>query len=225
MKKVWLLMADHFDALKPRERVAVFMALAAVLVGVFFFFAFNPAYARYQQARSYVQLSEQGLAAVSAEELALLQQASLDPDAEIRQTTSSLVNENARLRASLVSAQAHLASPAKMTEMLRDLIAGQKGLELVSLRSVPAEDVLASVDAGEKLPVLNAPKSQSLFRHGIELTVRGDYQTLAAYVRKVENLPWKIRLGQMNLKSGVYPQAMLSLNLYTLSLERAWLSF
>jgi MSHA biogenesis protein MshJ len=64
-----------------------------------------------------------------------------------------------------------------------------------------------------------------LFRHGITISVRGDYQTLAAYLRKVESLPWKINLADMSLKAGAYPQSTMTLTLYTLSLERTWLSF
>ena len=185
MKKSWLFLADRFDALKPRERLAVFLALAAVLVGLFFFLVFNPGYARYQQAQTSLRQSGQEMAVVHASELALLQGASLDPDAEARALIGQLDGENARLRSSLANAQAQLASPAQMTGMLRDLIAAQKDLELVSLRSAPAENLLAPMSGADKTLPGRVAGGSGLYRHGIELSVRGDYQTLASYLRKV----------------------------------------
>ena len=221
MKKAWLFLADHFDALKPRERLAIFLALTAMLVGLFFVLAFNPGYARYQKARASLQQSEQELLAMRAAELGLMQGASVDPDADAKRQISRLSEENGALRSSLASTQARLASPEKMTGMLHDLIAAQKELELVSLRSMPPEDLLKAA-SGDKPAAVAA---QSVYRHGIELSVRGDYQALANYLHKIESLPWKIHLAEMNLKVDKHPQAIMTLTLYTLSLERAWLSF
>ncbi|MBS1208982.1 MAG: hypothetical protein H6R19_1380 [Proteobacteria bacterium] len=227
MKKAWLFLADRFDALRPRERLVLFLALAAAAVGLFFILVLNPAYARYQRAHTSLQQSAQELTAVQAAELALVQSASHDPDTEARSQIATLTTENAAMQRSLSTEQAKLASPEKMTEMLNDLIRAQKGLELVSVHTEPAEDLLAKTTPADKTPSATAPPAgaQSLFRHGITISVRGDYQTLAAYLRKVESLPWKINLADMSLKAGAYPQSTMTLTLYTLSLERTWLSF
>ena len=225
MKKAWLFLADRFDALKPRERLAIFLALAAALVGLFFVLALNPAYARIQQAQRSLEQSEQALAAARAGELALLQRASLDPDAETRRLIAQVSEENDALRGKLASTQAQLASPGKMTEMLRDLIAAQQGVELVSMHTAVPEDLLSRAMATDKSPAARPATTSSLYRHAIELSVRGDYQALAGYLRRVESLPWKIELADMSLKAGQYPQATMTLTLYTLSLERTWLSF
>jgi len=231
MKKSWLFLADRFDAFKPRERVALFVALVAVAVGLFFVLVLNPAYARYQRAHNSLTQSAQAQAAIAAEELALVQGAGLDPDAEARRQIARITAENTAMQRNLASVQARLASPDKMTEMLRDLISAQRGLELVSVHTEPAEDLLAKATQADKSPpaVQSQPaqsaSGQSLYRHGITIRVRGDYQTLASYLRQVESLPWKINLADMSLKTVQYPQANMTLTLYTLSLERTWLSF
>jgi MSHA biogenesis protein MshJ len=249
MKKAWIFLADRFDALQPRERMAVFAVLAALLVGLFFFLVLNPGYVRTQLARNSLKQSEQMLEAARASELALLQSASLDPDAEARRLIAKISDSNDMLRNKLANTQAQLASPEKMTEVLRDFIAAQKGVELVSMRTEPAEDLLARIAEeqakaqaqtqaqalldGTKAvtpiapvtPRAPAATKNSLYRHGIEVSVRGDYQALAGYLRRVETLPWKVQLTDMSLKTSVYPQATMKLTLYTLSLERAWLSF
>lgn len=225
MKKAWLFLADRFDALKPRERLAVFLALAAVMVGLFFLLALNPAYARIQQAQRSLEQSEQALAAARAGELTLLQSASLDPDADARRLIAQTSEENEALRSKLASTQAQLASPEKMTVMLRDLIAAQQGVELLSLRTAAPEDLLSRALETDKSQAARPAAASSLYRHAIELNVRGDYQALAGYLRRVESLPWKIELADMTLKTGAYPLSTMTLTLYTLSLERTWLSF
>lgn len=131
------------------------------------------------------------------------------------------------MRKDLASAQVRLVPPDKMAEILQGLIDSQKGLELVSLRSGKVEDLLQTgekpkPEAEASVPVAN---EQSIYRHGLELTVRGDYAALAAYVRRVENQPGKIYPSDLSLKVERYPVSTLTLTLYTLSLERAWLGF
>lgn len=220
MKKAWLFLADRFDALNPRERLSVFLGLAAVLFGVFYLLAMNPLLLRQQAARSQFTQSEATLSALAQQEITLMTAVSRDPDAEAIKLLQDIRSGNTDLRQQLTSAQAQLASPEKMTSVLRDLIATQKGLELVSMRARKAEDLLAGQASG---PAANSLRS--VFRHGIEITVRGDYATLAAYVRQIENLPWKIYRDGLTLKSDVYPVSTMTLTLYTLSMERAWLSF
>jgi len=112
-------------------------------------------------------------------------------------------------------------TPEKMTSVLRDLIAAQKGLELVSIQSGKIEDLLAPPAAGSS----PAERGQSIFRHGIEVSVRGDYAALAAYMKLLESLPWKVHLADMVLTTEQYPRSTMKFTLYTLSLERAWLGF
>lgn len=220
MKKLWLVLGDRFDALKPRERLVVFLGLTALLVAIFYWASFGPLLQRNTAASLQIQQSETTLTALRQQEIALFVANSRDPDAEAIKLLQDMQADNAKLRLQLTSAQAQLASPEKMTGVLRDLIASQKGLELVSMRAQAASDLLAGQ--------ASAPASRalrSIFKHGIEITVRGDYASLAAYVRQVENLPWKIYRDGMVLKSETYPVSTLTLTLYTLSMERAWLSF
>jgi MSHA biogenesis protein MshJ len=104
-----------------------------------------------------------------------------------------------------------------MTAILRDLLAGQQGLELVSLRSTQAEDLMQGKASGTA--------GIGIYRHGIEISVRGSYADLTRYMRQIEALPWKVLPGRLIIKTETYPQSTMTLTLYTLSLERAWLSF
>ena len=62
-----------------------------------------------------------------------------------------------------------------------------------------------------------------MYRHGVELTVEGSYADLLAYVRAIEAMPQRVLWAGMQLKVEQHPKVLLSLRLYTLSLDRSWL--
>lgn len=218
MKKYWLKLADRFDARSPRERFTVFIGLTALILALAYVLAFAPALDRQQKAQRSIEESARLQAQLAEQEVALITASARDPDAEAMATIKHLNEEVARRRTELTSSQSQLATPEKMTSVLRDLIASQKGLELVSLRSGKSEDIFN--------PNASAPAAMAgIFRHGIEISVRGSYADLAAYVKQVEALPWKIRPESLVIKTETWPVSTMTLTLYTLSLERAWLSF
>ena len=221
MKKLWIVLSDRFDARTPRERLLVFLGLVAGVALLFFLVFFQPALGRYQGSVAAVRQSETAINALNTQELVLIQAMAADPDADTRRLSTQLGQENDQLRAELSAAQAQLATPEKMTAVLRDLIAGQKNLELVAIRSGKIEDLLAPQAAGSA----PAERGQSIFRHGIEVSVRGDYAGLMAYMKVLEGLPWKAHLADLSLTADEYPRATMNFTLYTLSLERAWLGF
>jgi MSHA biogenesis protein MshJ len=215
MKKLWIKLADRFDALPPRERFAVFLGLTALLLGVAYRFGFEPLLVRQQEASRSLEASRKSLALLAEQEVLLIGAASHDPDAAARNQLQQIAEENTRLRETL--GKTKLATPEQMIAVLRDLIAAQKGLTLIGLRAqepTPFRPAAAAV-----------PDAPGLYRHGIEITVRGAYPDLMRYVQQIEALPWPVRPGRLDLKTETYPESTMTLTLYTLSLERAWLGF
>lgn len=219
MKKVWLYCSDRFDGLQPRERLAVFLCLVMVVAGGFYALTINPLLGRYQQAHQSLQSSAVALAAQQQQEQALMLQAARNPNQEATAELNQVSAQNAALRAELANAQGQLAAPEKMVAVLRELIGAQKGLELVNIRSMPAENILPAA-------AMSGPAAAAgIFRHGVELKVRGDYAALAAYLRQVEALPAHLTVDEVSLRSGQYPNNDMTVKLSTLSLERAWIGF
>jgi MSHA biogenesis protein MshJ len=63
-----------------------------------------------------------------------------------------------------------------------------------------------------------------LYRHGVEITVEGNYGDLMGYLSALESLPGpRLLWGGIKLKVEKHPTVQLSLTVYTLSLDRAWL--
>ena len=79
----------------------------------------------------------------------------------------------------------------------------------------------APVQAVEaKAPVKVA---DGLFKHGVEITLEGSYQELAAYLERLEQAKPKLLWSSVSLSAENHPRLVLTLTVYSLSLERAWL--
>jgi len=63
----------------------------------------------------------------------------------------------------------------------------------------------------------------AIYKHGVELTVKGPYLDLLAYLREIENLPVQMYWSRMDLTAGEYPDSTLKLVVFTLSLDPAWI--
>jgi MSHA biogenesis protein MshJ len=69
-----------------------------------------------------------------------------------------------------------------------------------------------------------APKPGSLlYRHGVEITVRGNYLDMIDYMNALESLPTQLFWGGAKLEVEDYPTSRLTLTMYTLSLDPKWL--
>ena len=62
-----------------------------------------------------------------------------------------------------------------------------------------------------------------LYRHGVEVTVRGNYLDMVEYMSALDAMPTRMFWGSAQLDVETYPIARLTLTLHTLSLDRQWM--
>jgi MSHA biogenesis protein MshJ len=62
-----------------------------------------------------------------------------------------------------------------------------------------------------------------LYRHGVEVTVRGNYLDMVNYMDALESMPTQLFWGRAQLEVEEYPSSRLTLTLYTLSLDQKWM--
>jgi len=62
-----------------------------------------------------------------------------------------------------------------------------------------------------------------LYRHGVKLVFEGDYMTTMAFLESLEQKSWRFFWQSLQYDVEKYPKARVTLTLYTLSPERAWL--
>lgn len=222
------LLGQRLDALSLRERGLIFAAgvtLAYIAWQTLFMDGLNK---RTQLAEQQLSEARQHLAALADADAA----ASANP-------LTAAAARNAALRARLGSVDAELrvaasgyVAPDKMIDMLREILAGQHGLKLVSLANLPVQS-LAQVKEPGALSAGAGPapaaeivlddKDPGPFLHPVEIVVDGNYVDVVAYLRALEALPWRIHWQQLELRSEDSGNRVRII-IGALSLSRYWMS-
>ena len=83
--------------------------------------------------------------------------------------------------------------------------------------------VLLRISAANTAAKSSASSKNLVYKHGIELTVEGNYLDLLEYQTRLEKLPWRMFFARTSVNSVDYPRVLMTITLYTLSLEEAWL--
>ncbi|MBV6409745.1 MAG: hypothetical protein GAKPKEKM_00513 [Rhodocyclaceae bacterium] len=220
-----------FDALSLRERLMV--AIAAFAATYFLVDALLLGSWQRQNAGIKATLLEQR--AESARTAAQVQEqqvrAGSHPDALARARIREIEQKIAAIDASLQSSSKQLVPPERMASLLEDLLKGNKRLQLAKLATLPAEALLArepasgAAQAAEPMQAAaEQPAGQNIFKHGVELTLRGNYFDMLDYLAQIEALPWQMYWGRLRLEARDYNRPVLTLTLYTLSLDKTWLT-
>lgn len=96
----------------------------------------------------------------------------------------------------------------------------QKNLDNAIAASAAKPAVPGQVKAA---PVPSKPR-ELLYRHGVEITLQGNYVDMVSYMAALESLPSQLFWAQAKLDAADYSKARLTLVLYTLSLDQKWIA-
>ncbi|MFZ4874290.1 type II secretion system protein GspM [Janthinobacterium sp. Mn2066] len=218
--------AASFDALSLRERSMVFMAAAAVLIFLFYFWLLTPLLASYARLGASIAQTHTMLGTVDQEIALTVTAHSVDPDQAARVRLESLLKENTNLSAGLRQMQHGLVAPERMVALLESLLRQHAQLRLVSLTTLPGDTVGAvppTPDAKASADKTTAPTGV-LHRHGVEVVVQGSYGEMVNYMQALQTMPTQVFWGRAHLDASSYPAATLSLTLYTLSMDEKWMA-
>jgi MSHA biogenesis protein MshJ len=229
MKQRWLILAARIDAMSQRERMLSFAATAAVLVFIVHTAVLAPMLRKQDMLRSQVIQQQNNIAGINEQITQKLQEAGADPDAPVRARLAAVRDESGRLSDSLRAMQKGLVAPERVAPLLESILRANGRLKMVSVRTLPVEPL--SAIGAKKEGEAAAPAAASaktakrdlLFRHGVELTVRGSYLDMVDYMTALESLPTQLFWGKAQLEVEEYPSVRLTLTLYTLSLDEKWM--
>jgi MSHA biogenesis protein MshJ len=205
--------ARRIDALVLRQRILIFVALASVVIFAAETALTGPMRAKQRRLVAEMAQGQKDLAVLNADLQRLVQGSAADPDAANKRREAMLREDLRQLQARIVEEQRRFTPPEQMRRVLEELLERNRNLSLVDLKTLPAVAV-----AGQRP---GAPGG--MYRHGIELAVRGTYGELYEYLRALEKLPNHLYWGRAELAVDAHPLLTLKLTVHTLSFDRAWL--
>ena len=235
MKRRWLQFTARVEALQPRERIMAFGAAVVVLVFLANTFVFAPLSRKEAALRSTLQQQTITLGGIAADIEGKARAYGNDPNEALRQRLGELRAETARTSEELRTMQKGLVPPERIAPLLESILRANGRLKLVSLKTLPtttlADGATPAPSTPTPAPAAGAPAAPPvvakspdlLYRHGVELTVRGSYLDMVDYMQALETLPTQLFWGKAQLDAEEYPNVRLTLTLYTLSLDPKWM--
>ena len=224
----WQTITSKFETLNKRERLMVTCAIFAAAFFIFNTLLLSPTLTRHQRISNELATDNAQIETMR-KELDLLSSAPvIDPDAQNRQRISALQSQLKLLERDLNGLKSTLISPEEMPELLRSLLKKNGALKLIALKTLPVTSLLEneSTNLVSKDAVINVAdnKNPPVFKHGVEITIEGRYLDLLEYISDLEKMPWHVLWSKVNLNAEDYPDTQLTLTVYTLSLDKNWLS-
>lgn len=211
-------LAARIDARTRRERVLLIAAAVTLVVLSWDALVRAPLEARHRVALASMSRMETELSAMRASERSLHEQIAALSASRVEQQVAALEGRIAAVNRELDARAQGLVSPNQMVEVLRALVAGDERLELVTLRNTAAEPIVTSKDAGA-----TGAAVPRVFRHRVELVLRGEYFALLDYLRRVEGLQWRFQWDALNVATLEYPIAEAVIVISTLSFAEGWI--
>lgn len=231
MKDRLARLATRIDALSLRERVLLFAAIAASAIFVVYFFGLGPMIAKQDLLRTRIVQQQNNLEGIDNEIREKVEASQVDPDAPTRARIAAARTQLDALATSLRAMQNGLVPPERMAPLVDGILRANGRLQLVSLRTLAVEPLLgaakpqaAPAGAGAGAEAQSANKQGALlYRHGVEVTVRGNYLDMIATMAALEAMPTQLFWGRAQLEAETWPASRLTLTLYTLSLDAKWM--
>lgn len=223
MNETWQKAVARFDALKPRERVMIFVAGAAVIGWLVFTIAIDNELTRHKRLSADLSRHQATLAQLQTQTAELMRSTAQDPDAAGRARIAALTVQLARFDNELRGVQQGLVPPTRMTRVLEDVLTRNSRVHLVKLKTLPVTALVDRDAKGEPVRAATQGADRLVYKHGIELTLEGGYLDLLDYLTRLEKLQWQMFWARTRIDASQYPRVQMTVTLFTLSLDEAWL--
>jgi MSHA biogenesis protein MshJ len=233
MKRYWELARNRIDGMTLRERALIFAAAGFLTISLVNSLLLDPLLQKQKILSSQVVQQQEKIKELQAAMESLLQARRDDKNSPLRMNIAQLQQQLQEMDGYLLDRSSRLVEPDRMSDLLNHVLSRNGGLQLVELKTLPVglliESQLDAMGAQPKgasaIDAQNRPASEKhIFKHGVQISVRGSYPDLLRYVTALEKMTAQMYWGEVSLKVEQYPSSVLTLTLYTLSLDEKWLT-
>jgi len=209
------------DGMSLRERALIFLAAAFLVVSLIDAVFLSPLLVRQKNLSAQVVQQQEKMKEIQAQLANLMQAKQADATSPQRERIRVLRQQIADGNAYLKDRRDKLVPPEKMAELLEQVLRKNQSLQMVALNTLPVS--LLIEPSGDAMAEQMMQSETQIYKHGVEITVRGSYADLLQYLTALEHLPTQMFWGVAKLNVVEHPTAELKLTLYTLSLDKRWL--
>lgn len=206
----------QIDARTPRERVLLFLSVAAVIVMLWFIVIHEPLQSSGQTIEKSLKQKQQSIA-FSKEEMGVLERMPKDERLlQAEEKIEELSNRLARIEQDIATSSRTFVQPKEMADMMRRLLA-TANVTLIQMNRVQPPAIQAD---GEEAEMTERP---TFFEFPLEMEIEGEFFEIADFLAQTEQLPWRIFWDSLTYEVLDFPRARAKLRVHTLGSEEYWL--
>ncbi|NOH55746.1 type 4a pilus biogenesis protein PilO [Vibrio coralliilyticus] len=214
MQQLWLQLNDKFQALSLREKWLLTLCGLVVLSVMLLVWLIEPTVKANHALSGQLSATKQTVQRLEGDILLATAKLNKDPNQNINLEYKKLLTESQQLSEQLAQIIENLISPSQMARLLEDVLAGTKGLKLVSLESMTAEPITGGAD--------NQTRT-GYYLHPVRLELTGSYFSILTYLNTLESLPVNYYWRSFSYTVETYPTARLVLEVYTLGTRQEFI--
>lgn len=207
----------YIDTLSKRDQMALAIIVIVAVTLLWFTLAYTPLSHDKQAAAQDIGQRNTVLAATQAKMQALQQSLNEDPDRDSKELLTTYLMEGKRLDQALTKTSTQIINPQEMANLLEQILKSQPELKFISLENKPATmELIESRDADTKA----ANHVGTIYRHSVVLKIEGSYHHAMLYLQKLEQFSWNFFWQEIEIETQKYPNARITLEVYTLGFRR-----
>lgn len=228
MNRYWKRFASLIDARTIRERVLILVTASVVVFMLIQSLLLGPVLTERRRLVQETRNDQAETGKMSAQVQTLNRAKTADPDVALKTKLAELGARQAQLQRQIDAQSAELVPPQKMPAVLEKILANNPRLQLIEVKTLPRVSISIEKEAvpgrEPKAAAADEKNPNEIYRHGVEVTMRGSYLDLLAYLMQIESLPVRMFWDKLSLSVTTYPAVTMRLVVYTISLDKVWLT-
>ena len=153
----------------------------------------------------------------------ILQKIRSDPSKSLNTQRNKLLEEIQSLQVKLNQLMSSLVRPNEMIGLLRSFVDEEKSIDILSIKNL--EPVALTVEKVSNSQQKEEQKTVTmrLYKHGVNVQLKGNYFDALEYLQKLENVDKKIIWEMVDYQVDAYPLASITVTIKTISDQRSWI--
>ncbi len=204
MNERWKVWSEQFSQRAAREKWLIALCGVIVIALLMQTLLLDPVLNQHTEAQKKLSSMQSANQRVQSEIIILQRELAKDPNEAINKEFAQLLEQSQQLSMQLSDVLSSLVSPSQMAEMLQSVLDSGAKLKLVSLESLPAS------------PISATDGDVQYFLHPVRIELTGTYFAIRDYLHALESLSVKYYWRSFQYQVESYPNARLTLEVYTL---------
>lgn len=214
---------EKIDARIMRERVLILLSALAFIFMVWDFAIQSSIDKKTQEVKASLSALATQRTTLQTQVAAATQSLLNDPDKQKKEQIEQLQIDIKGVETQLQSVSQNLIKAEHLPQALQEVLQKTDNLTLLEVKTLAARELQlvevtpASTPTPARQPAAEA--NAGVYQHAVELRVSGSYSQILHFLIELERLPWRFYWQSLDYSVDHYPNAEVTLRVYTLSSE------